>query len=182
MANIIRDRNKLKALTHYIIARCEDPRILGSIKLNKILWASDLWAYAQWGKPITGEHYIKQQFGPVASTVGLINELQAEEQIVVRERRDFGRNKTDYIALVEPKNISELFTADEISLVDSAIEYVCMHTAMDISEKTHDVIWELAEIGEEIPYEAMWASRLDGVTKEDVKWAQEVSAAHQLTN
>ena len=67
-------------------------------------------------------------------------------------------------------------------MVDSAIEYVCMHTAMGISEKTHDVIWELAEIGEEIPYEAMWASRLDGVTKEDVKWAQEVSAAHQLTN
>ena len=109
MANIIRDRDKLKALTHYIIARCEDPRILGSIKLNKILWASDLWAYAHWGKPITGEHYIKQQFGPVASTVGLINELQAEKKIVVRERRDFGRNKTDYIALVEPKNISELF-------------------------------------------------------------------------
>ena len=87
MANIIRDRDKLKALTHYIIARCEDPRILGSIKLNKILWASDLWAYVHWGKPITGEHYIKQQFGPVAGTVGLINELQAEEKIVVRKRR-----------------------------------------------------------------------------------------------
>ena len=29
-------------------------------------------------------------------------------------------------------------------------------------------------IGEEIPYEAMLASRLDGVTKQDVRWATEV--------
>ena len=87
-----------------------------------------------------GEHYIKQQFGPVASTVGLINELQAEEKIVVRERRDFGRNKADYIALAEPKNISELFTADEISLVDSAIEYVCMHTAMGAVRRNRPLI------------------------------------------
>lgn len=179
MANIIRKRDKLKALVHYVIARCEDPNILGSIKLNKVLWVSDLWAYVKWGQPITGEHYVKQQFGPVASTVGIMNELQAEKKIVVRRRETFGYTKTDYIALVPPENISAQFTADEISLVNEAIEFVCLeHTAMGISDKTHDIIWQLAEIGEEIPYEAMWASRLDGVTKDDVKWAQAVSAKH----
>lgn len=168
MANIIRDRDKLKELVHYIIARCEDPNILGSIKLNKVLWVSDLSAYVRWGQPITGEHYIKQQFGPVASTVGIFRELQAEGKIVVREREVFGNTKTDYIALIQPESISKRFTADEISLVDQAIEFVCLkHTAMGISDKTHDVIWELAEIGEEIPYEAMWASRLDAVPKDE---------------
>ena len=34
MAHIIRNRDKLKALVHYVISRCEDPNILGSIKLN----------------------------------------------------------------------------------------------------------------------------------------------------
>ena len=180
MANINRDRGKLKALVHYVIARCEDPNMLGSIKLNKVLWVSDLSAYVRWGQPITGEHYVKQQFGPVASTVGILQELQAEKKIVVRERQVFGGTKTDYIALADPA-ITQ-FSADEISIVDKAIDFVCLqHTAMSISDRTHDLIWELAEIGEQIPYEAMWASRLDGVTKEDVKWAQEVSAAHPVT-
>ncbi len=179
MANIVRNREKLKALVYYVIARCEDPNILGSIKLNKVLWVSDLWAYIKWGQPITGEHYIKQQFGPVASTVGIMRELEAEKKIVVRQRETFGYTKTDYIALVPPENISAQFTADEISLVDEAIDFVCLeHSAMGISAKTHDLIWQLAEIGEEIPYEAMWASRLDGVTKDDVKWAQDVSVQH----
>ena len=179
MADIIRNREKLKALVHYVIARCEDPKILGSIKLNKVLWVSDLRAYVKWGQPITGEHYVKQQFGPVASTVGVVRELEADNKILVRQRDTFGYTKTDYIALVPPEHISAQFTADEISLVDEAIEFVCLkHTAMGISDKTHDIVWELAEIGEEIPYEAMWASRLDAVTTEDVKWAQAVSAKH----
>lgn len=98
----------------------------------------------------------------------------------MRERQVFGGTKTDYIALADPA-ITQ-FSADEISIVDKAIDFVCLqHTAMSISDRTHDLIWELAEIGEQIPYEAMWASRLDGVTKEDVKWAQEVSAAHPVT-
>src|SRR5438105_15829038 len=99
MAKIIRNRDKLKALVHYIIAKCDNPKILGSIKLNKVLWVSDLWAYVTWGHPITGEHYVKQQFGPVASTLGILRELQAEGKIVVREMVRFGRPKTDYIAL-----------------------------------------------------------------------------------
>jgi hypothetical protein len=174
VAHIIRNREKLKALVHYVVAKCEDPNILGSIKLNKVLWMSDLWAYVRWGQPITGEHYVKQQFGPVASTVGIMRELQAEGKIVVRERElPFGHEKTDYIALVRPQDVSATFNADEISLVDEAIDYVCRrHTAMQISDKTHDIIWKLAEIGEEIPYEAMWASRFDAVTKEDVAWAK----------
>lgn len=175
---ITRNREKLKALVHYVIGRCDDPNMLGSIKLNKVLWVSDLWAYAKWGEPITGEHYIKQQFGPIASIVGILNELENEKKIVTRQRETFGHMKTDYIGLKPLENISEVFNADQISLVDEAIDYVCGHTAKGISDKTHDAIWELAEIGEEIPYQAMWASRLDGVTKEDVKWAQAVSEAH----
>ena len=172
MTTINRNREKLKLLVHYIVAKCENPSILGSIKLNKVLWVSDLWAYVGMGQPITGEHYVKQQFGPVASTVGILQELQQENKIVVRRKIAHGNKKVDYIALKEPEGISDLFTADEISLVDEATQFVCLrHTAMDISDKTHDIIWELAEIGEEIPYEAMWASRLDLITKEDVKWA-----------
>lgn len=174
---ITRNRDKTKGLVHYVVARCEDPAMLGSIKLNKVLWLADLMAYVRTGTPITGERYVKQQFGPVVMSMpAILEELQAEKKIVIRQREMFGNPKADYFALNDPDQISKLFTADEISLVEQAIEFVCVqHTA--IGEMSHDVIWELAEIGEEIPYEAMLATRLDGVTKEDVKWAREAHDA-----
>lgn len=172
-----RNREKFKTLVHYVVSRCEDPSKLGSIKLNKVLWVSDLVSYVSTGTPITGERYFKQQFGPVAgSMVGILNELEQEKKIVIREREAFGNPKTDYFALTDPS--LGAFKAEEISIVEQAIELVCeQHTAMSISDASHDVIWQLAEIGEEIPYEAMLATRLDGVTKEDVKWAQEAHDA-----
>ena len=172
MSAILRNLKKLKALVHYVASRCENPSVLGSIKLNKVLWVSDLWSYVKTGQPITGEIYIKQQFGPVASSsVRILDELQSEGKIVVRRRElPNGRSKVDYISMLEPD--LKMFTASEISLVDQAIDFVCLqHTSRQISDKSHDVIWELAEIGEEIPYYAMLASRLDGITKEDVTWA-----------
>src|SRR5438552_3689164 len=107
---ITRNREKLKALVHYVAARCEDPRVLGSIKLNKVLWLSDLHSYVTTGTPITGERYIKRQFGPVAaSMVGILTELQQEEKLIVREiEAPNGKIKTDYIALKRPTNISAL--------------------------------------------------------------------------
>ncbi len=169
----MRNRSKLKTLVHYISWKCEDPGVLGAIKLNKVLWVSDLRAYVRSGTPLTGERYVKRQYGPVShSIVGIVDELENEGKIVVRRRQVYGYEKVDYIALEEP-DISG-FTSAEISLVDEAIDFVChKHTARQISEKSHDVIWHLAELGEEIPYHSMLASVLDEVTPEDVQWARE---------
>lgn len=169
-----RNREKIKSLAHYVISQCPNPEVLGSIKLNKVLWVSDLWAYVARGEPITGEHYIKRQFGPVvASMVGILDELKVEERIAVRQAPRGG--KVDYFALTEPD--LSLFTAEEISLVDDAIRFVCLeHSANEISERTHDIIWKLAEIGEGIPLHAMLASELGEVTPEDVEWAKNIAA------
>jgi hypothetical protein len=172
-----RDRNKLKTLVHYVCWKADDPAVLGAIKLNKVLWVADLWAYVERGSPITGEHYVKRQHGPVSPSVpGLVSELASAGNLVVRRRDHFGKEKVDYIALTKP-DIS-VFSADEISLIDEAIQFVCYeHTAKQISDKTHDIIWELAELGEEIPYEAMLASGLGEVTPDDVEWARGLASA-----
>ncbi len=172
---IQRDRNKLKALVHYVCWTVE-PEVLGAIKLNKVLWVSDLWSYVHRGTPITGEHYIKRQFGPVSPSIpGLVRELETAKVLVTRRREVFEGEKVDYFALTEP-DVS-CFTADEMSIIDRAIYFVCYkHTAKGISDRTHDVIWELAEIGEEIPYAAMLASVLGEVTPSDVEWAKELAA------
>lgn len=168
------DQRKLKALIHYICYQCHDPSVLGATKLNKILWYSDVIAFARAGASITGETYVKQQFGPVPRHIlGIIEDLEAEEALVVREVEFYAKSKKEYVALKKP-DIS-MFTAEEISLVDSVIDVVChKHTATSISMASHDVIWKLAEIGEEIPVYAALASELGEVTEDDVKWAKKV--------
>jgi hypothetical protein len=166
------DWNKLTTLVHYICASCEDPSILGGTKLNKVLWYADVNAFIEFGHPITGETYIKQQFGPVAEhLLPVVKELERKEAIVVRQAPHFAYTKWEYISLKSP-DIS-MFKPDEISLVDNMINIVCHgNTAKSISAQTHDVIWELAEIGEKIPYYAVLASELGEFTKQDMEWAK----------
>lgn len=170
------NREKMKRLTHYVIARSENPSVLGSVKLNKILWFSDVAAYLNWGQTLTGDRYVKRQFGPVPRNIlSVLGELQDEGKVLVRKITYYGREKTDYLALEAPETLSDLFTADEISLVDKHIASICgRHSARSISHLSHNDIWRLATIGEEMPMNAMFGSYVGEVTPEDMVWAQSV--------
>lgn len=165
------NHKKFSNLVHYVCYKCDDHSQLGATKLNKILWYCDIFSY-RWGSvPMTGEKYIKRQFGPVPHHIlTILDELVCEDKIIIREKDYFGRTKKEYIALKKPD--LSLFTSNEISMVDDILDIICMkHTAQSISDTTHDKIWELAEIGEEIPYYTIFASRLGEVNEDDIKWA-----------
>lgn len=168
---------RFKSLVHYVCYKCHDPSKLGKTKLNKVLYYSDFSAYLHLGKSITNEKYIKHQFGPVPAHVdSALDALKKEGAIVVRDAEFFGYAKKEFIALKKP-DISQ-FSADEISLVDLVTESICDgFTAKAISEASHDEIWELAEIGEEIPYCTAFVASLGEITEEDLRWAQRRKAA-----
>ncbi len=71
------DATKFDNLVHYVCARCQDPSLLGAVKLNKVLWYSDAAAYLALGSSITGATYIKRQFGPVPRDI-----LQARQRLM----------------------------------------------------------------------------------------------------
>jgi len=166
------NNQKFNNLVHYICHKCDNAEILGATKLNKILWYCDVFSYRWMGKSMTGEKYIKRQYGPVPShIISTLNELEWDGKIATRDKEYFGHRKKEYISLKRP-DIS-LFTSDDISMVDDIIDIICLeHTAKSISHSTHDRIWELAEIGEEIPYYTIFASELGEITEEDIKWAK----------
>jgi hypothetical protein len=161
---------KFKNLVHYVCSKCPDPRSLGATKLNKILWYSELQAYLKLEKPISGARFVKRQFGPVpVAIVPVLEELQREGALVVRDVEFFGKPKKEYISLREPELAD--FTAEEISIVDEITEVICeRHTAASISERTHDDIWRMAEIGEDIPLPTVFAVKGE-VTERDIAWA-----------
>lgn len=167
------DMQKLKTLVHYICDRCEDSSVLGKVKLNKILYLSDFGSYYYWGEPITGERYLKHQYGPVSHhIIDVLNQLGSEGKIVERESDYFGYRKKDFVSIA-PVDIDDVFSANQMRLIDSAIDFVCEeHTAKSISDLTHDEIWELAEIGEELPYSLAFAGRFMEIEPSDVEWAK----------
>lgn len=162
---------KFKSLVHYICWKCADPTKLGAVKLNKVLWRTDFKAYLELGEPVTGATYVKRQFGPVPSAIlPALRELEEEGQLSIRSVEYFDTQKREFFALTRP-NLAP-FTADEISLADEAIEYVTeKHTARSISEESHDRIWELARIGEEIPYFTVFSKPAE-ITEDDIEWAK----------
>jgi hypothetical protein len=171
------NRDKFKALVLYICAAVEDRDQLGLTKLNKILWYSDAIAYLKWREPITGETYDKRQFGPMPRDIyTVIEELEAAKVLAVSVSDHFGYKKKEFIPLIEAK--TDMFSADQIALVDDIIQAICDgHTAKSISKLSHDEIWKMAKIGEELPYEAVLVSRLGELDGADMAWATERAAA-----
>jgi hypothetical protein len=161
---------KFKNLVLYVCSKCEDPRRLGATKLNKIIWYSERQAFLKLQKPISGVKFVKRQFGPVPIAImPVLTQLQNEGALAIRDVEYFGKPKREFISLRNPE-LGE-FSAQEISIIDQVTQIICeAHTAASISERTHDDIWEMAEIGEEIPLTTVFAVKGE-VTESDVSWA-----------
>jgi hypothetical protein len=166
------NRVKFKALVHYICWRCEDPRLLGTVKLNKVLWHAERIWHLRTGQPITGATYLKQQFGAAAKSLApLVIELEKEGALSTRER-SHGSTSMQYFARFEPD--LSVFTAPEISVVDSLIETICFQAAPSPVDLTVDnQVWKLAQIGETLPYYTVFAARPTEILKRDMDWAVE---------
>jgi hypothetical protein len=166
------DRQKFKALIHYVISRCPPERV-GRTKLNKAGFLADMLWYLQAGHPMTGETYVKQNHGPVAEhLLSSLRELLAEGALEERLVTHFGFSKFEYIARSGP-DLSR-FSDDEKAVVDDVAEFVCLrNTARSISEFSHSEAWRSARAGEELPYFAATELLDAEVDEGDVAWASE---------
>ena len=163
---------KFKALVMYICSRRSDaPETLGAVKLNKILWLSDLSSFYERGVAITESRYNKREHGPVPARIGpTIRELESEGALVVRNADHFGRQKKVFV--VRLYRDGNFLADEERSIVDRVIDHVCdEHTAKTVSEATHDHIWKAAEEGEELPLYTVFA-KPGRITDAERSWAQ----------
>ena len=167
------NREKLRALVLYIIWKAGEQKDFGITKLYKTLWFSEARAYQALGRPITGETYVRQKFGPVPKHVGdVLNELERDGQIMIWSEPYFDFKVIRFRAF-EPAG-TDLFTPDELSLIDWWVKHIDEeHSAASISEKSHDYGWKIAGMGEELPLRAFLASRVRAPNDEELSWAQE---------
>jgi hypothetical protein len=165
------DRATFKALLHYVIWKAGDSDGFGAVKLYKVLWFSDARAYMLAGEPITGETYVREKYGPMPRHApGIIHELQSEEVIRVWNDQYYNRQIRRFQSLQKPDRLT--ITDNQRAIVDYWIKHIDEdHTAESISEQSHDVAWEIAELGEPLPYHAIFATRIRDPKGKELEWA-----------
>ena len=165
------DNFKFKQIVLYIINKINKQE-LGNVKLNKILWFSDLEKCKNEAYTITGETYIKQNYGPVAKHLqSILRELEKIDKAITIERET-----PDSMLLYTPvkKADTNLFKND-IKYIDETIEKLRHMKSKDISKLTHTKLWESLNIGEVMPVDVEALEYfVDNETKDsDIQWDNE---------
>ena len=170
------DRDKFKRLVHYVIWKAGKRDWFGSTKLNKVLWFSDTQSFALTGKPITGATYVREKFGPVPKAVMPVR-AELEREGMIRLAHEGKLKRVTALAAPDMKS----FTSSELAIVDWWIEHIATYeTAASISDKSHDYTWQIAEMGEELPMVATFATRIREPNEEELRWGREVAAKFGL--
>lgn len=166
------DREKFKQLVLHVIWRTNESRDFGATKLNKVLWFAEARAFESLGKVITGESYVRQQFGPVPlHIVEICNELVREGLISASDEPVQDHVVRHYQAL-EPPDLLR-FSREELHLVDYWIRHIDEdHTAGSISELSHSIGWRIARMGEVLPPHAYLAGRIRPPDTDEMTWAR----------
>jgi hypothetical protein len=173
------DRDKFAELVLYIADQSVNDPDFGGTKLNKILFFSDFLAYAKLGSPITGASYQKLKFGPAPrALLPVRGELEAQGDLAVAPKAAFTPQRL--IALRPPA--LERFSAAEISLVDHVIKALDGVGAKAVSDFSHEFCgWQVAAMGEDIPYASFFWDDPQGVTADDIAEAEVVAKELALT-
>lgn len=143
-------RDRTSDLAHYIVANTSSSDLC-EIKLCKIMWFSDVLHYRRHGKTISGQaSYVRQATGPVP------NEMHPALD--------------DILSGKSASAVS--FEDEEMRTIHETISDVMPRTAQEVSEATHDKLWESLLDGEQMSVAAA-AVIPETVTAEDLALVRE---------
>jgi hypothetical protein len=165
---------KTKELFIYISERLKDEPNYGVTLINKDFYFIDNLSYLNYKKPISGFKYVKQDFGPTPKPnefLPLRDELIDTNELELKKFDFFGRVQAKYL----PKRAvnTDLFTKDEILLIDQVLAKLSGHNATSISNFSHTFLaWKIADNLEELPYYSFILTSKTP-SDEDILWAKE---------
>ena len=147
------NKEKMKELIHYIIAKCNYRSSFGRTVLYKLLYFSDFNFYEMYEKSITDEDYIRLDNGPVPKNFQIAkNDLVNERKIKEDKEIVIDYPKYSYISLKPPE--TNLLSLEEKSVIDSVIKKLSSMNAVNISDYSHgDMPWRATKDNEIINYE-----------------------------
>lgn len=153
MAPVTYHPEKFRELIVYVAEKMGDDPNFGDTTLNKVLYFTDFFGYKRLGKPVTGARYQKGQFGPTARALLPARRALEEGGDLHTERHRAG-DTSRRVTRAERSAQTDLFTEEELELVDDVIERLRGRTALNVSALSHRESpgWNLVDMGEDIPY------------------------------
>ena len=166
-------QQKFRELIIYVADRCREAEFFGATKLNKILYHSDFEAFRRHGQPITGAAYFRLRNGPAPrALVPVRKDLEAEGAITL-EYRPIGNRHQERVVPQRAAH-SDLFSEDELALVNEIIERLWDQTSEQVSDASHDILWSTRKDQDPIPYEAAYLSN-DPISDAEIKRSKELA-------
>lgn len=148
------NERKFDELVLYVAQKSLDDPKYGAVKLNKILFFSDFFAFAKLGQPITGATYQRLPQGPCAREMKPRQRALEQQGDAVDVPRPAGMHTQKRFTALRAPDLN-VFSAAEIALVDDVLRALGPHNAKTSSHIAHQVTaWKLAFDGETIPYAA----------------------------
>lgn len=167
---------RLRELILYVTQKCGNERKFGATKLNKVLFYSDFYSYARFGRAITGVAYQKLKNGPAPKRlVPVRDEMERAGELQVYEQElYYGGRMTRFVPLRKPD--MSLFSGDYVALVDEIMDSLRDKPAEVVSEESHLLpAWKFVELGDLIPYEYVFLAHRS-VAQSDIEWADAIAA------
>jgi hypothetical protein len=165
-------RDKFRRLVHHMVWRMGARDGVETGELNKALWLAESRAYQQHGRPIAGATYVRDTLGPVAREFPVSrDDLEAEGKITVRAARRDDQDVT-LCAPGQPPDLTGIDDKDN-EAIDWAIAFLGKDRAgASIGDRTPDYPWQIAQIGDVLPYHAALATRVRRPRGNELEWAR----------
>lgn len=169
------NQQKFKQVLFFIYDYCyKHNKKLGKTRLQKILWFSEANHYENTGEYLFGGKFIKMQYGPYieqANTLTHYNEQSGEIQTI----GDTYKIPDDYEF--------NLLNEEQTRSIQTTINFVCSYLAKDISDMTHNLHWDITEIGGVLPIQtAFETSDENKLDDDDMMWALHEIEKHENNN
>jgi hypothetical protein len=165
---------KLKELVLYVASRAFKDPGYGAVKLNKILFYADFLSFFELGKSITGAEYRKYQNGPAPASMKYVKkELEASDD-AYEYNNPVGNGWTSKQLLAKRAANIDLFSPQEIDIVNRVIQELWGATGTAVSEMSHGFPgWRLAKYDEPIPYFTAFIPETPiELSDEELEWAK----------
>jgi len=174
------ERDKFRQLVLYFSKRgADEGLVIGSTKLNKLLFFTDFRAYAETGVPVTGARYQRLEFGPAARAMLPVRNEMVEE---LGEAHFADRGAEDWNAVLVPDVEPDLslFSEEELRIADAVFEELREFNAKGVSDYAHyrSAGWQVIEDGEDIPYESAFCST-DPAPPEAIEMGRQLASTYR---
>ena len=176
----VENEKKFKELLLYVSRKCANDPTFGATKLNKILFYSDFFAYANLGEPITCFDYQRLRWGPAPRRLLPVQtEMIEKGELVLQSVHLLGGKIQKRTINLRNPDLS-VFSAEEIAQVDEVIEALESARADVVSDLSHRLVgWKVVQEGESIPYNTIFLSD-EPLTEAEVERGRELAKEYGL--